>query len=101
MNNALNIARNKDGILFEVKVIPRSSKNEITGTVDGRLKVKLMQPPVDGKANSALIELISEKLGIRKNQIELARGETSTLKQIRIRQSDTVIEDKLNKLCGL
>ncbi len=101
MADSLKITKNKEGFFFEVKVLPRSSKNEITGVVDGKMKVKLTQPPVDGKANCALIELIADKLGLRKNQVELVKGETSTQKQLYIHSTEPEIELKLKKLCGL
>lgn len=68
-----------------VRVIPRSSKNEIVGTMaDGSLKVKLTAAPVDGAANEALIELLSEKFDLPKHCITILRGLKSKNKVVEI-----------------
>ncbi len=69
---------------FNVKVIPRSSKNEVLEIESGKLKVKLMAPPVDGKANQALIELLAQHFGVKKSAIRILRGEASQNKMIEI-----------------
>ncbi|MBL7016145.1 MAG: YggU family protein [Kiritimatiellales bacterium] len=72
------------GLDLRIKVVPRASKNEIQGLHDGALKIRLTTPPVDGKANQALIKFLSKTLKISKAQIELVQGETSRLKTLRI-----------------
>ena len=68
-----------------IKVLPRSSKNEIVGTLpDGTLKVKLTAPPVDGEAKKKLIELLSKEFGVAKSKVRIVRGETSKMKVVEI-----------------
>ncbi len=68
-----------------IKVLPRSSRNEVVGKMsDGTLKVKLLAPPVDGKANEALIKLLSEYFNIPKSKIKIVRGLTSRKKTVRL-----------------
>jgi len=67
-----------------VKVLPRSSRNEIIGKQEGCYKIKLTSPPVEGKANKALLELLSKKLRIPKSRLEIISGKGSRLKSIRI-----------------
>lgn len=74
----------KDGIIIQVKVIPRSSKKEIAGVEDNTLKIKLTAPPVDGAANEQLIELLSEKFNIKKSSIIILKGESSRHKTVKI-----------------
>ncbi|MBI3593161.1 MAG: YggU family protein [Nitrospirae bacterium] len=74
----------KDGIIIEVKVIPRSSKKEIAGVADNVVKVKLTAPPVDGAANEQLIELLSEECNIKKSSIIILKGESSRRKIVKI-----------------
>lgn len=74
----------KDGVDVDVVVVPRSSKTKIVGLHDQRLKVQLTAPPVDGEANTALIALFSELLGVRKQQITLVAGQTGRRKTLRI-----------------
>lgn len=71
--------------IYKFKVTPRSRTSEILETqVDGVIKVKLAAPPVDGAANDALIELISEEWDIPKSKITLKNGHTSRLKTLLI-----------------
>jgi uncharacterized protein (TIGR00251 family) len=71
-------------VTFSIKVRPRAKKNAITGTVGDALKISLTAPPVDGKANQAVIEFFSEIFKIPRSCITIASGETSQLKVIRI-----------------
>ena len=73
------------GTLIKVKVIPRSSRTEILGKENDIYRMKLTDPPVQGKANKAAIELLAEKLGVPKREIEIVSGKTGRLKTIRIR----------------
>ena len=70
--------------VIQVKVAPRSSRNHIIGEKNGYYKVKLTAPPVDGKANKALKELLAKKLGLPRGNIELISGEHSRTKSIRV-----------------
>jgi len=77
-----NSARVKSDI--KIKVIPRSSLNQITGKEGDAFKIKLTSPPVAGKANKVLIEILSKKLGISKGSIEIISGRTSRRKTLRV-----------------
>jgi hypothetical protein len=72
-------------IVIKVKVLPRSSRTEIAGRENDVYKVKLTDPPVEGRANKALIAFLAEKLGVPKRDIEIVSGKTGRLKTIRIR----------------
>jgi uncharacterized protein (TIGR00251 family) len=69
---------------IRVKVLPRSTTNQIISQEDGLFKVKLTAPPVEGKANKALIELLAKRLRIGKGKIEIISGKRSKLKSVRI-----------------
>lgn len=73
------------GTGIRIKLIPRSSRNEIVGEENGVYRVKITEPPVEGRANKALIQLLAEKLGVPKRDVELVSGKSSRLKTIRIR----------------
>jgi uncharacterized protein len=70
--------------LIRVKVIPRSSRTEIAGKEKDIYRVKITDPPVEGKANKALVALLAEKLGIAKRDIEITAGKTSRMKTVRV-----------------
>jgi uncharacterized protein len=68
---------------MHVRVIPRSSKNLIEWE-EGGLKVHLTAPPVDGAANTALIALLAQCLGLHKRDIQIVRGTTGRNKIVEI-----------------
>jgi uncharacterized protein (TIGR00251 family) len=67
---------------IRVKVLPRSSRNQVIGKEGDHFKVKLTSPPVEGKANKSLIELLAKRLGIAKKRIEIISGKSSKEKTI-------------------
>jgi hypothetical protein len=65
----------KRGAAFTIRVTPRARKTELGGVLeDGTLRVRVSAPPVEGKANAALIKFLSKILGVRKNRIEIVVG---------------------------
>jgi uncharacterized protein (TIGR00251 family) len=81
----LPYSKAKDGIIIEVKVDPRSSRNEIVGVVDKTVRIKLTAPPVGGAANELLIKLLAEKFDIRKSDVIIMKGESSRHKLIKLK----------------
>lgn len=75
----------EDGIIIDLKVIPRSSKKEIAGASNGVVKVKLTSPPVEGEANAQLIELLAKHFKINKGSVSIIKGETSKNKTVKIK----------------
>jgi len=67
-----------------VKVKPNSKKQLIEEMTDGTLKVNLKSPPVEGKANKELIELLAEKFNVTKSQVQIKSGLSSKTKLIEI-----------------
>ena len=65
------------GIVLPVKAQPGARRNGITGEHAGALKVAVTQAPEKGKANDAIIDVLVEALGLKRNQIELISGATS------------------------
>jgi uncharacterized protein (TIGR00251 family) len=72
------------GVVLEVLVQPRSSRTRAVGEHDGRLKIQLAAPPVDGEANQALVEFLAGQLGVRKGDVAIERGETGRRKTVRV-----------------
>ena len=68
---------------LKIKVIANSSRQEVKEE-NGILKVHLKSPPVKGKANEELIEVLAEHFKMKKNQIKILRGHTSNAKEIEI-----------------
>lgn len=70
------------GLLLAVRVSPRASKAAITGEENGRLKVRLKAPPLDGRANRELLSVLAAALGLRKSRLQLVAGEKSRDKTV-------------------
>ncbi len=88
-------------VSFSIKVQPRARKNAITGTVGDALKISLTAPPVDGKANQAVIEFFSDILKVPRASVAIASGETSRIKVIRIiGATKAAIEQRLTQAAG-
>jgi uncharacterized protein (TIGR00251 family) len=71
-------------VTFDVLVQPRASRAKIGPRHDGRIKIAVTAPPVDGEANSAVIELVAEALGVPKRAVEVIAGATSRRKTLRV-----------------
>ena len=74
----------QDHAVLNVLVVPRSSKNILVGEHLGRLKIKLTSPPVDGKANEALLIFLAKVLDIPQRELRIIRGETSKQKSVAV-----------------
>jgi uncharacterized protein (TIGR00251 family) len=81
----LTLESHADGAILPVRAQPGARRNEIRGVQDGQLKLCVTQSPEKGKANKALIELLSKKLRLKKSQLELLSGETTHQKRFLIR----------------
>ena len=77
------------GTDIRVKVLPRSSKNQIIGKEEGAYRVKLTSAPVDGQANRALIKYLAKTLGLPKRNVDIISGERSRTKRVRIQGLST------------
>ncbi|MBN2124797.1 MAG: DUF167 domain-containing protein [Deltaproteobacteria bacterium] len=69
---------------IQVKLSPRSSRNEVAGREGDTYRIRVTSPPVEGLANQALIDLLSKRLKIGKSAIRILSGKTSRLKRILI-----------------
>ena len=72
------------GVMFEVRVHPRAKKNAITGTHGDALKLSLAAPPVEGRANEAVIAFLAALLRLPRSSITIAAGHSSRNKVVRI-----------------
>lgn len=75
---------------LNIKLQPSASKNEIVGLEGEFVRVRVQSPPVDGKANKALINLLAKELGVKKAQVSITAGQTSRLKRVQVQVEDGV-----------
>ena len=78
-------ARDEPGAaVLELLVQPRASRTRVVGEHDGRLKIQLAAPPVEGEANRALLEFLAGALRVRRADLLLVRGEAGRRKTVRV-----------------
>lgn len=75
---------------LKVKVIPGSSCSKISGWLGDMLKVRISAPPEKGKANAAVVDLLTKELGLPKGSLTIASGKTSPHKVIEIHGLTTI-----------
>lgn len=73
-----------NGVVLALHVQPGAKKTEVVGPHGEALKIRLAAPPVDGKANAALLAFIAAKVGAGRAAVELVGGQTSRAKRVRI-----------------
>ena len=69
---------------LRVQVQPGAKSTELLGVYNGRLKIRLQAPPVEGKANQALVTYLSQKFKIPKSTVSITKGANSRLKTLTI-----------------
>ena len=78
------VTESAKGVAFAIKVHPRARKNALTGTIGNALKLALTAPPVEGRANQAVIEFFADLFEIPRSSVTIASGETSRNKVVRV-----------------
>ena len=66
--------------VLRIQVKPRSRVEELVALADGSYVARVKAPPVDGKANAAVLELVARHFGVRKAQVTLKSGASSRIK---------------------
>ena len=98
--SALRIRDTPQGAVFEVHVHPRAKRTAITGILDGRVKLALASPPVDGRANEELQRFFARLFEVSRSAVQVIGGEHTRDKRVLIAERNgvailAVIERKL------
>jgi uncharacterized protein (TIGR00251 family) len=80
----VNVREQEGAVTFDVLVQPRASRAKLGPVHDGRLKIAVTSPPVDGEANAAVIELLARTLGVSRGSVEVIAGASSRRKTVRV-----------------
>ncbi len=80
----IEIAERGKGLVFSVRVTPRSSREAIEGEWQGALKIRLTSPPLGGRANEALCRLLAGRLKIPFSAVRIVGGKTSRTKRVEV-----------------
>ena len=78
------ILQAEDGVIMALRVVPRASKDEVQGVWGDALKVRLRAPPVEGKANEALVEFLAGVLDVPRRCVHLLVGDKSRAKRVKV-----------------
>lgn len=89
-----------DGCVLDLSVQPNAKKTQADGLHDGALRVRLAAPPVDGKANAALLAWLAAELRCPKRDLVLLRGEASRRKQVQVALAADVVAAWLQQCAG-
>jgi uncharacterized protein (TIGR00251 family) len=81
----IELTEHAEGVVLPVRAQPGARRAGIQGEWNGALKVAVTAPPEDGRANDALVELLREKLKLKRSQVEMIAGQTSRDKRFLIR----------------
>jgi uncharacterized protein len=73
-----------DVLTIDIVVSPRSARPRLGPVQDGRLKVAVSAPPVDGEANQAVIDVLRKSFGVARSAVTIIRGETGRRKTVAI-----------------
>jgi uncharacterized protein (TIGR00251 family) len=80
----LAVRRDGERVSFRVRVTPRASANAVGGERDGALLVRVRAPPVEGKANEAVVELLAEALDVPPSAVQVERGAAARTKRVSV-----------------
>lgn len=80
----ISLKETPQGVTLTIKVQPRARRNAITGSMGGAIKLSLTSPPVEGKANQAVIDFLAEFFEIPRSSVTISSGQTHRLKVVRI-----------------
>jgi uncharacterized protein (TIGR00251 family) len=73
-----------ENAIVVVRVTPRAGRDEVVGWQGDELRVRLRTPPVEGRANAALVGLLASRLNVPPSSIELVSGATARVKRLRV-----------------
>jgi uncharacterized protein (TIGR00251 family) len=88
---ALDLRATADGVTLRVRVLPRASKDALSGEREGALVVRLTAPPVEGAANEALARLLGKTLGVAPSAVRVLSGATGRNKVVSVAGLDAAV----------
>ena len=95
--NELNVLKTANGVAFRVKVVPNSSASKIVEVNEEFVKIKLNSPPIDGRANKEVINLLSKVLDVPKTSIVLLSGDKNKLKTFEVPLTEEQLCQKITE----
>ncbi|MDD5248713.1 MAG: DUF167 family protein [Rhodocyclaceae bacterium] len=78
------LREDSDGVVLTLHIQPGAKRTETAGLHGDALKIRLAAPPVDGRANDALVAFLAKALGVPKAHVDLVAGQSSRAKRVRV-----------------
>ena len=93
----LAVRRDGERLVFAIRVTPRASANAVSGERDGVLLVRVMAPPIEGKANDAVVALLAKALGTPQGAVQIVRGASGRTKRVSVPREAEAALHRLTK----
>jgi uncharacterized protein (TIGR00251 family) len=93
----LAVRRVGERLVFTIRVTPRASANAVAGERDGVLLVRVTAPPVEGRANDAVVALLARALGTPRGTVQVVGGASARTKRISVPRSADAALGRLTK----
>jgi len=89
-----------DGAVVAVRAVPGASRSAIVGLHGEELKVRVCSPPMDGRANEEVCEVVADALGLRPREVQLLQGHSARSKVLLVSLSVGEVERRLEGWIG-
>jgi hypothetical protein len=83
-NASTPISATRSGVSLCLRITPRAGRDEIAGRSGDAIRIRLKAPPIEGKANQALVALLSRQLGVARSAITIVSGESARNKVVHV-----------------
>lgn len=98
MQSVEAIEEKEGSVWIRVRVQPKASRESVVGEAEGRIRIALTAPPVEGEANAALVAFLAKTLGVPKRNVAIESGMRGREKTVRV--EGTRASEVRAKLCG-
>ena len=101
VESTLKLEPDPRGVILTVRAHAGARRSGVLGVREGMLRVAVTAAPEKGKANRAIVTVLSNALGVAKSMIQLCSGETSSQKRFLIAGADVdVLRERIGRLVG-
>ncbi len=97
---AVPFRKTSDGIVLDVWVMPRASRDSVGGLHGDRIKVAVSAPPVDGAANEAVCQALAKAFSVAKSRVEVIHGHKGRQKTLAVFGDPGLLSQKAQALVG-